>query len=72
MISVINQIADQPDPVSRVKALVAELQKRIDDPGLEAFIDEMEEKVAFIASAIISGGHVHEMSMRFEGKAAAG
>ena len=70
MISVINQIADQPDPIARVKALIAELQRRIDDPQLEAFLDELEGKAAFIASAIVSGGHVHEMAAVLHGRAA--
>jgi hypothetical protein len=71
IIEFINRIADQPDAVARVRTLIGELQKRLDDPHLESFIDEMEEKAVFIASAIVSGGHVHtDMAVAFNSKAA--
>lgn len=74
MIDVINRVADAPDPTARIKVLVAELGRHLPqgNPVVNRLLDEMDEKAAFFASAIVSGGHVHDMSMRFEGKAAAG
>jgi len=74
MIPIINRVADEPDPVSRVKALIKAIRTQMPSVTYEqdAFLAEMDEKSAFIASAIISGGHVHDMSMVFHGVAGSG
>ncbi|HEY4153514.1 MAG TPA: hypothetical protein VGM38_09355 [Pseudolysinimonas sp.] len=74
MIDVINRVADEPDPTSRVRMLIKLLRTSVPDVTYQqdAFLAEMDEKAAFIASAIVSGGHVHEMSMTFHGVASGG
>ena len=74
MIDIINRVADEPDPTSRVKELIKLLRIAIPSVTFEqdAFLTELDDKAAFIASAIVSGGHVHEMSMVFHGVASGG
>jgi hypothetical protein len=71
LIPIINNVADQPDATARVKALIKALRTHLPEVTFmqDAVFEELDEKAAFIASAIVSGGHVHEMSMVFEGKA---
>lgn len=74
LIPLINRVADEPDPTSRVKELIKALRIAIPDVTFEqdAFLTELDDKAAFIASAIVSGGHVHDMSMVFHGVASGG
>ena len=73
-ISLINRIADEPDPTARAKMLIKLLRTKM--PGVtyeqDGWLEQMDEKAAFIASAIVSGGHVHDMSMVFHGVASGG
>ena len=71
LIDVINAVADAPDPTERVRALVEAIRRRVGEvtPAQNEFLAEMDEKAGFIAAAIVSGGHVHEMSVVFEGVA---
>lgn len=74
LIPLINRVADEPDPTSRVKELIKALRIAIPSVTFEqdAFLTELDDKAAFIASAIVSGGHVHDMSMVFHGVASGG
>ena len=74
LIPLINRVADEPDPTSRVKELIKALRIAIPNVTFEqdAFLTELDDKSAFIASAIVSGGHVHDMSMVFQGVASGG
>jgi len=74
MIDVVNRIADEPDPTSRFKMLVHELRRHLPQgvPTIDAVLDELDEKSVFFTSAIVSGGHVHEMSVTFDGIASGG
>lgn len=74
LIPLINRVADEPDPTSRVKELIKALRIAIPNVTFEqdAFLTELDDKAAFIASAIVSGGHVHDMSMVFHGVASGG
>jgi len=74
LIPLINRVADEPDPVSRVKQLIKALRVAIPNCTYEqdAFLTELDDKAAFLASAIVSGGHVHDMSMVFHGVASGG
>jgi len=74
MIDVINRVADEPDPTARVKMLIRLMRSAIPNITYEqdAYFEIMDEKSAFIASAIVSGGHVHDMSMVFQGVASGG
>lgn len=74
LIPLINRVADEPDPTSRVKELIKALRIAIPNVTFEqdAFLTELDDKSAFIASAIVSGGHVHDMSMVFHGVASGG
>ena len=74
IIPLINRVADEPDPVARVKELIKALRIAIPDVTFQqdAFLTELDDKAAFIAAAIVSGGHVHEMSVVFEGVAGSG
>lgn len=71
VIPIINNIADEPDATARVKALIKALRTHLPEVSFmqDAVLEELNEKAAFIAAAIVSGGHVHLMSMTFEGKA---
>jgi hypothetical protein len=74
MIDVINRVADEADPTARVKMLIKLLRTAIPDVTFhqDAFLTELDDKAAFIASAIVSGGHVHDMAMVFHGVASGG
>jgi len=73
-ITLINRIADEPDPTARVKMLIKLLRTK--QPGVtyaqDGWLEQMNDKAAFLASAIVSGGHVHDMSMVFHGVASGG
>jgi len=74
VIPIINKVADEPDPVARVKMLLKALRTHLPEVTFmqDAVFEELDEKAAFIAAAIVSGGHVHEMSMVFHGVASGG
>lgn len=74
IIELVNRVADAPDPTMRVKAFIDELRQKIegtmgDIQFIGKLFDEMDEKAPFIASAIVSGGHVHLMAGRIDGRA---
>jgi hypothetical protein len=73
-ISMVNRIADEPDPHARVRMLIKLLRTVMPDVTFDqdAFLTEMDGKSAFITAAIVSGGHVHDMAMVFHGSAASG
>lgn len=74
LIPLINRVADEPDPVSRVKELIKALRLAIPSVTFEqdAFLTELDDKAAFLAAAIVSGGHVHLMTVVFEGVGGSG
>jgi hypothetical protein len=75
MITIINQIADEPDPVARVRVMLRVLsviQAGGDNEQMGHVLKEMDEKARLFAAAIVSGGHVHELSMEFHGTASSG
>jgi hypothetical protein len=68
---IINKVADEPDAEARVRAFIKALRTHLPELSFmqDAALEEFNEQSKLIAAAIVSGGHVHDMTMTFEAKA---